>query len=87
MILSDDMPGDIYQKSSEFVELLESKLGVSGITLSSTWTDPLDAWGIVIDRSTSSVTETVGSVLGRLTSFSYFKLLRPITLFIFSNFA
>ena len=58
------MPGDIYAKSDEFVDLLESKLEVSSITLSSTWTDPLEAWGIVVDRSTGSVTEVVGNVKG-----------------------
>ena len=73
------MPGDIYQKSSEFVELLESKFGVSGITLGSTWTDPLDAWGLVVDRSAGTVTETVGSVLGRLASVYDFKLLKTLT--------
>merc|ERR1711962_45652 len=64
IIKSDDMPGDIYDKSGEFVELLESKLGVSGITLGSTWTDPLAAWGMVIDTSAGSVSEVVGNVQG-----------------------
>ena len=63
------MPGDIYDKSGEFVELLESKLGVSGITLGSTWTDPLAAWGMVIDTSAGSVSEVVGNVQGRLLCF------------------
>ena len=64
MISSDDMKGDIYEKSNEFAELLESKLTVSGITLGSMWTDSLDAWGIVIDRSSGSVSEVVGNVQG-----------------------
>ena len=62
---SDDMKGNnIYEKSNEFAELLESKLTVSGITLGSMWTDALDAWGIVIDRSSGSVSEVVGNVQG-----------------------
>ena len=69
------MPGDIYDKSGEFAELLESKLGVSGITLGSTWTDPLDAWGMVIDRSTGSVSEVVGNVQGKHLCFNFFGLI------------
>ena len=67
------MPGDIYDKSGEFVELLESKLGVSGITLGSTWTDPLAAWGMVIDTSAGSVSEVVGNVQGRHLCFDIFR--------------
>ena len=55
---------DIYEKSNEFAELLASKLTVSDITLGSTWTDPLDAWGIVIDPSSGSVSEVVGNLKG-----------------------
>ena len=58
------MAGDIYEKSNDFVELLQSKLTVDGITLGATWTDPLDAWGIVLDRSTGLATEVVGNVQG-----------------------
>jgi len=64
IVKSDNLSGDIYEKSNEFVELLQSKLTVDGITLGATWTDPLDTWGIVIDQSTGLVTEVVGNVQG-----------------------
>ena len=50
---------------TEFVELLESKLGVSGITLHTKWTDPLDAWVLIVDRSSGDVFETVVNIEGR----------------------
>ena len=50
---------------AEFVELLESKLGVSGITLHTKWTDPLDAWVLIVDRSSGDVFETVVNIKGR----------------------
>ena len=50
---------------TKFVELLESKLGVSGITLHNKWMDPLDAWVLIIDRSSGDVYETVVNIKGR----------------------
>ena len=50
---------------AEFVELLESSLGVSGITLHNQWTDPLDAWALIVDRSTGDVFETIINIKGR----------------------
>ena len=60
-----DVAWGIYKKMADFVELLESSLGVSGITLHNQWTDPLDAWALIVDRSSGDVFETVVNIKGR----------------------
>ena len=57
---------DIYDKSDEFVELIESKLGVTGLTLNDRWTDPLDAWVLVVDRSSGTFEETIVNLEGNM---------------------